>query len=1381
MEPVAIENRPYPYFATEANLLKGIKESAAEGLFKSFQLLLGKDVRENGVKFEVLLGVYSNVIQYIKFLETSLAVGCINTEFKDLRRMTNGKIQFKINVPTIAHGDGRRPTKQRQYIVLKTANKHHISTEMELAVLDLEILHSSQETALDVTEYIGAVKTITSALQFGVDALERGLVDTVLHVKLRSAPPMFIYKTLNDPTIVERGMKKTVKSDLVAMFKAHLVEHTFFLDKAQYASQSVQYVMTMLSDMAATVCNETVFKGIASYTTPSGEVVDGVLETTDNVMRKLLAMLGQSGNSIVGPASYASYVVRGDNLVTAVSYGRAMVAFDQFVSRLVDNPNATPSSVEDDLNAISSAAGLGQQNRMAIPSSVIRVGDKTIAVESLQNMYTEAQVPFPLNRRLQYSYYFPVGLHMPKPKYSTSNVIRGAENPLYQPVEAWVVNKNNTLLRFDYTCALRSLCHPKVHNPNPCAGALQAAFPEAPERMEAHGLEYEQPPHMNAHRLMFDYYNGKNVAHVTHIARKTSMSTDDLLHPSAHELLKLEVHPLFDFYAVGAPGARGVAYRATHRGMVGNIPQSLAPAGFHECRGDQFETAACLSHVVDAATIEVVQQSAFDPNYPVICYLIEAMVHGQEEKFVMNAQLIALVIESYWTNTGRLAFVNSFHMIKFICQHLGGAAVSKEVYGLYRRIYGEIVALEQALVKVAGHDDINRRHVGEYTNSLLDPSLLPPFVYNNVFGAFFNRVDRHAEVHVGNYAVDSYNDMAGILNVTDRMEDLVGRFVNLYNNRVDDDHEHRFQLDVGVFRDAENILVLEKIFYYVFLPVCTNGHVCGMGVDFNNLALALAYNGPVYAPAVNGADPILDHLENGTLRDLLQASDVAPTVDMIRTLATSFLTCPVNTQHARVKTRRDPGQAVATHERAKLVGQTLLVNGFAAFAISERNRPACETMFFPVPFHKLYSDPMVAATLQPMIADYVNQIPSQRDVLAFNVPPTIMAEYEEWHKSPMAQYARSCAPTPLSLSTMVCMHNKLSPVAFVNQAKNRIHPGFALTVVRTDEVLSENILYSSRASTSVFVGLPSVTRKEVRSDAVTFEIHHELATLNTSLGYSSILVPAHVASITTDMGVHCQDLFAMYPGEQFADREMHNYLKKKVGAAQGQHNGPDARHLLNAGFACHGPPGLSHGQLATCEVILTPVTADVSYFQSSNSPRGRASCVVSCEPYNAESAENFIYNHSLSDPAYEFRATVNPWASQLGSLGDVMYNASYKQMMAPGLYSPCRQFFNKEDLLKNNRGLYGLVNEYITRLGGAPATSGTDLQFVVINGTDVFLEQPCLFLQEAFPTLSASHRALIDEYMSYKQTHAPVHFNQHLIEEVAPVKRLFKQGNKLVY
>ncbi len=147
-----VENRPFPYLTVDADLLSNLRQSAAEGLFHSFDLLVGKDAREAGIKFEVLLGVYTNAIQYVRFLETALAVSCVNTEFKDLSRMTDGKIQFRISVPTIAHGDGRRPSKQRTFIVVKNCHKHHISTEMELSMLDLEILHSIPETPVEYAE-----------------------------------------------------------------------------------------------------------------------------------------------------------------------------------------------------------------------------------------------------------------------------------------------------------------------------------------------------------------------------------------------------------------------------------------------------------------------------------------------------------------------------------------------------------------------------------------------------------------------------------------------------------------------------------------------------------------------------------------------------------------------------------------------------------------------------------------------------------------------------------------------------------------------------------------------------------------------------------------------------------------------------------------------------------------------------------------------------------------------------------------------------------------------------------------------------------------------------------------------------------------------------
>ncbi|QFN51614.1 ORF 25 [Macacine gammaherpesvirus 5] len=1375
----ALEVRPFPYMATEANLLRQMKESAASGLFKSFQLLLGKDAREGGVQFEGLLGVYTNVIQFVKFLETSLAVACVNTEFKDLKRMTDGKIQFKVSVPTIAYGDGRRPTKQKQYIIMKACNKHHIGAEIELSTDDIELLFIDRETPLDYTEYAGAVKTITASLQFGVDALERGLVDTVLNVKLRSAPPMFILKTLSDPVYTERGLKKAVKSDMVSMFKSYLMDNSFFLDKSDIAVKGKQYVLSVLSDMVGAVCHETVFKGTNTYLSASGEPIAGVMETTENVMRKLLNMLGQVDGGMSGPASYANYVVRGENLVTAVTYGRVMRTFDQFMKRIVDRPNAQPS-VDDDRDAV--ADGQDSLAKTPIAAAVIQIGDKLVALESLQRMYNETQFPFPLNRRMHYTYFFPIGLHMPRPQYSTSATIKGVEHPAEQSVETWIVNKNNVLLSFNYQNALKSICHPRMHNPMPCGQALGQAFPD-PGHVHRYGQRSEHPPNMNLYGLVYNYYQGKNVAHVPDVALKATMTTDELLHPTRTRRFRLEVHPMFDFFVHQQPGAQA-AYRATHRTMVGNIPQPLAPNEFQNSRGLQFDRAAAVAHVLDQSTMEIIQDTAFDTSYPLLCYVIECLIHGQEDKFLINSPLIALTIETYWNNAGKLAFINSFPMLRFICVHLGNGSISKDVYAHYRKVFGELVVLQQALSKIAGHEVVGRRPASELINCLQDPNLLPPFAYNDVFTNLLRQSSRHPMVLIGDEGYETENDRDTYINVRGKMEDLVGDMVNIYETRNNADHDGRHVLDVGPFNENEqHMAVLEKLFYYVVLPACTNGHVCGMGVDFDNVALALTYNGPVFADVVNPDDEILDHLENGTLREMLEASDIHPTVDMIRTLCTSFLTCPFVTQASRVVTQRDPAQLLTTHDDGRYVSQTVLVNGFAAFAIADRSRDVAETMFYPVPFTKLYSDPLVAATLHPLVANYVTRLPAQRVPVAFNVPPALMAEYEEWHKSPMLAYANTCPMTPTSLSTLASMHMKLSAPGFICHAKHKIHPGFAMTAVRTDEVLAENLLFSARASTSMFLGQPSVMRREVRADAVTFEVNHELASLDMALGYSSTITPAHVAAITSDMGVHCQDMFLMFPGDSYQDRTLNDYVKQKAGCQRFGGPGQIREPVAYVAGVPHSDniPGLSHGQLATCEIVLTPVTADVTYFQTPNSPRGRASCVISCDAYNNESAERLLFDHSIPDSAYEYRTTVNPWASQQGSLGDVLYNSTSRQVAVPGMYSPCRQFFHKDAILRNNRGLNTLVTEYAARLTGTPATSATDLQYVVVNGTDVFLEQPCQFLQEAFPTLAASHRSLLDEYMSNKLTHAPVHMGHYMIEEVAPMKRLLKIGNKVAY
>lgn len=1374
MEQLQLENRPYPYLVTDANLLKQVKQSAAEGLFKSFQLLVGKDVREGNVRFEALLGVYTNAIQFVKLLETSLAVSCINTEFKDLKRMVDGKIQFKISVPTIAYGDGRRPNKQKQYIIMKSCNKHNIAAEIELSTMDLEILFTERETMLDFTEYMGALKTVTSSLHFGVDALERGLIDTVLNVKLRHAPPTFILKTLTDPTFTERGLKKGIKSDLLSMFKNHLLENSFFLDRAEGLPRSKQYVLTMLSDMIGATCGDTVFKGNITYSTASGEPISGVLETTDNVLRKLLNILGETESSIYGPAAYASYVVRGENLVTALSYGKVMRNFDHFMARLVEGPNIG-TTVQEDSEFLAEESGTGTKTQIA--SSVIKIGSSTVALESLQRVYHETQNPFPLNRRMHFTYYFPVGLHLPDVKYTTSTSIRGIENPHIQSMESWIVNKNNTVLCFNFQSALKSICHPRFHNPVPCVQELQHVNPE-PVHPENRGVRLAPSRNVNLHRIMYDAYRYPD-RNVPEIAVKASMNTDTLLQPVNHSLLQTELHPLFDVYVDEMPGAQPV-YRATHRTMVGNLPQALAPHSFQDARGAQFEAATGLSHVADNALLDIVRETAFDSSYPVFCYMIEAMIHGQEEKFLMNTNLIALVINTYWNNSGRLAFVNSFWMVYYISIHMGNGIIPKEVFSYYRRIIGELSAIEQALIRYVGNEPVMGEAANSYVSALLDQNLLPPFIYKNIFNDLLRVSRRDPEIQIGNIKVDNGNKVEDYVRIIPTMQEAILLAADIYRDRNEINHGERFMLDVGNYAD-NGTLVMEKIFYYVFLPVCAQGHLCGMGVDFDNLSLALTYNAPVYAEVINGGDNILHHLENGTLRDALIKSDIRPTVDMLRRLSTSYITCPYATQFARISSMREPGQDLATHDSGKRVAHTVLVNGIVAFSISEGLREVVETMFYAVPFHKLYSDPLVAGTISPIIGQFVTMYSSQRDILSFATPPQLVAEYEEWHKSPILAYISKCEATCLNISAVTAMHLKMSPVAFIYHSKNKVHPGFALTVVRTDEVLAENIMYSSRASTSVFVGRPAVSRRDVRADAVTFDVTNEIASLDTTLGYGSSMSSAHVASITTDMGVHCQDLFTMYPNEIYKVKPFHDYIRHKIGCDKHLGARREPVSYLGLGLVEDSLPGLSHGQLATCEVIMTPVTADVLYFQQANSPRGRASCVVSCDAYSKDTAEKFLYDHSLSDPAHEYRSTVNPWASQKGSLGDVLYNVGQRQMCTPGMYSPCRQFFHTENILKNNRGFYTLITEYSNRLRGAPASSCTDYQYVVINGTDVFLEQPCQFFQEAYPTLSASHRAMLDEYMSHRASHSPVHISQYLIEEVAPVKRLFKLGNKIAY
>ncbi len=227
---------------------------------------------------------------------------------------------------------------------------------------------------------------------------------------------------------------------------------------------------------------------------------------------------------------------------------------------------------------------------------------------------------------------------------------------------------------------------------------------------------------------------------------------------------------------------------------------------------------------------------------------------------------------------------------------------------MYRKIYGELIALEQALMRLAGSDVVGDESVGQYVCALLDPNLLPPVAYTDIFTHLLTVSDRAPQIIIGN---EVYADTLAAPQFIERvgnMDEMAAQFVALYGYRVNGDHDHDFRLHLGPYVDEGHADVLEKIFYYVFLPTCTNAHMCGLGVDFQHVAQTLAYNGPAFSHHFTRDEDILDNLENGTLRDLLEISDLRPTVGMIRDLSASFMTCPTFTRAVRVSVDNDVTQ-----------------------------------------------------------------------------------------------------------------------------------------------------------------------------------------------------------------------------------------------------------------------------------------------------------------------------------------------------------------------------------------------------------------------------------------------------------------------------------------
>ncbi len=1336
-----------PKLDVPIDLLTHIKLSVGEEMFNNFRLYYGDDPERYNLSFEAIFGTYCNKIEWVTFLGTALATAAHAIMFHDLNKMTTGKMLFYIQVPRVATGAGIPTSRQTTVMVSKYSEKSPITIPFEISAACLTHLKETfEDTLLDKLLNADAVNTVLRAVKNTADAMERGLIDTFLRVLLRHAPPCFVLRTLMEHgTIARRMATRVQRANIAQGFKSKMLATIFLLDRSRDRGQLTRYL-----DMLTDCVTESILDNPETYTVGGGERLAGVIVSTHTVVQALLNALGGSirRTGVKTPASYGKFVLSKENAVTAIAHHAIMADFSQHADRIQQ------SSQKD----LPESQFLDQRLTFTeTQMDVLKVGERLVALEHLRKVYKNTDVQDPLERDVELTFYFPVGLHVPSGRaYSTAEnkikLVDTAENQL--PTTVYFYNKDRIPQRISHAEALKTLCHPAIHDAGPCLEAFaQAGPPQGDDRVRALCRREFVREHMaHATRRLVHFYQARIDPPRTANEAKHDFSTKEFAKVDNY-LLFTELHPFFDFCFHTENGQ--VRPLCTPRIMVGNLPEALAPADFHDLRAKQaLELTKVRAPEGHEATLQVLRASLTDHQYPELFYLIESLIHGDPAAFETGIELVTRCVNNYWRQRGLLAFANSYDMVRLIATRLGDGAVVPAAYTHYRNL----LSITRFVARTCELTGLNGRLCDEpllaYVSALHDPRLWPPFV---------QALPRNANL-VRVVADDVPLDAAHIEERNPGTSD-VARMIAM------DQAEPLF---VDARRTSDEEMVAQKVYYLCLVPAVLNNHACGAGLNLKHLLVKL-----FYTKFFLTADP--DSLTAGeealTNNPLLAAlvRDVATDENVTANQAAEELFhlvahVPENAQMLEIRAALDPAQRHGAPSAGFESLQHVLYNGFCMTTVPK----LLQEYLTVIPFHRFYSDPGLAATANHDIRVFLNDFPQyQRCDGGFPLSPIFAHEYHHWHRTPFSCYSAACAHTLESVLTLAIMHHKMSPVSIAALSRMGLHPGFALTVVRTDTFETDTLLYSTKASTAVIINTPIVT-KEDRDINTVFHVSQNINTVEMGLGYGATTCTAHLRRVRSDMGSRMQDLFQVFPMNVYLNEDVDAWVRQATGARRTEVLDSEAISILTFGRKTDkGGPALLHGQRATCEVILTPVSADLEFFRYPNNPRGRSSSMLGVDPYDEDAALATLYDHTSPDPQ-TFVSTNNPWGSQRGSLGDVIYNTRNREKLGhnPSFYSPCAQFFTTDDIINANKTLFKTVEEYLNRSQDC-IHGETDLQYICVEGTNSIVEKPCRFLQEALTQHTGTTQALMESQLkgTSKLGLDETHYGNYSIGETIPLQQ----------
>ncbi|AEV80441.1 major capsid protein [Cercopithecine betaherpesvirus 5] len=1325
-----------PKVGIPADFLTHVKTSAGEEMFDSLRIYYGDDPERYNIHFEAIFGTFCNRLEWVYFLQTALASAAHAIKFDDLNKMTTGKMLFHIQVPRVASGAGMPTSRQTTIMVTKYSEKSPITIPFELSAACLTHLRETFEnTILDKILNVEAMHTVLRALKNTADAMERGLIHCFIQVLLRKAPPYFVVQTLvENATLCRQALNRIQRSNILQSFKTKMLSTMFLLNR----TSDRDYISKLLTKMVEATTNS-ILENPSTYVTGSGKQLRGVIVSTAQVIQTLMTLLKSSisKQNVSAPATYGNFVLSPENAVTAIAHHSILADFNSYTAHLTSgNPDLTGSSLEK----------AGQNSLTSLPMDVIQLGEHAVALEHQRRVYKNTDTKDPLERNIDLTFFFPVGLYLPEDRAYTTveNKIKLAEtkeNAL--PTSAYLLNRDRGLERLDFIDALATLCHPVMYESAPCLQVFtDRGVPTDPAVARLTECRFQQEQMAGIARRLTHFYRVRREVPRTVNEIKQDYTTNDF-YKIGNLTLYTELHPFFDFTHHQENGETSTL--CTPRIVIGNIPDALAPSSFQELRASHIAEMVRLRPPPDyEATLQLLKSTLCCPNYPEVFYLVDLLVHGNSDAFLVIRAFIARCIVNAFQNRQLLAFSHSYSMIAMIVEHLGDGLLPANIHAHYRTI----MALLRLVTRVSSLPGLNNGHLVDeplaaYANALHDHRLWPPFVTHlprNQEGVHIV-ADRqplnNANIESRHHGVSDVPRMAAM----DADEPL---FV--------DDH-----------RATDDEWTLQKVFYLCLIPAMTNNRACGIGLNLKTLLVDLFYRPAFTMP--NEPEAIGEMLTQ-MVEDIGTSEDV----NLYEACRELFLVLQFVPEHAKileVRAQLDPAQRHGTPDFTSL--QHVLYNGCCAVTPPKIMAEYC----FVIPFHRFYSDPTICAAVNDDIKRYITDFPHyHRHDGGFPLATALAHEYWNWLRSPFSRYTAGCPNTLQSVLTLACMMYKISPVSIALMAKAGVHPGFALTAVRTDTFEVDMLLYSGKSCTSLIINNPQVTKEE-RDINTTYHVTQNINSVDMGLGYTSATCIAYLNRSRSDMGVRVQNFFRVFPMHVHRHDDVDRWVRHAAGVDRPQLLDTEAISMLTFGSMSEKNSAANlHGQKAICEIIITPASTDINYFKIPNNPRGRTSCMLGVDPYDTDAAMKTLYDHTEAD-AQTFASTRNPWASNRGSLGDMLYNIRNRERLGYNsqFYSPCAQFFNTEDIINSNKTLFKTIDEYLLRAKDC-IRGETDTQYICVEGTEQLIENPCRMLQEALPILSTTTQALMESKLknpSGSLATSETHFGNYVIGETIPL------------